>query len=77
MPLKLCDMKLFLTWLLGVPLLVTSMVMAQSLLLQNHDLGIHATPGTHRCASHGKAHDVAPLVTQQGYGVSCNRLTVQ
>jgi hypothetical protein len=70
-------MKLFLTWLLGVPLLVTSMVMAQSMLLQNHELGARATPGSQQCSLQGNTHDVAPLVSQQGYRVSCHQLTVQ
>jgi hypothetical protein len=73
----MCAMKLFLTWLLGVPLLVTSMVMAQSLLVQNHGLNVHASPESRLCAGQDDAHDVATLVPNQGYRISCNRLTVQ
>lgn len=70
-------MKLFLTWLLGVPLLVTSMVMAQSLLMQDHELEAHASPGLQLCSGQRDAHDVAPLVPKQGYRISCNQLIVQ
>ena len=73
---RMCAMKLFLTWLLGVPFLVTSMVMAQSLLMQGHGLKAQAGPGSGICRQNN-AHDVAPLVTKQGYRVSCKPLTVQ
>jgi hypothetical protein len=69
-------MKLFLTWLLGVPILVISMVMMQSL-LQDHGLEAHARPGSVLCSAQDDVHDVAPLVANQGYRISCNRLTVQ
>jgi hypothetical protein len=70
-------MKLFLTWLLGVPVLVTTMVMAQSMLMQDQKLGAHTRPGTQLCVSQGQPHDVTPLVPQQGNRVPCNRLSVQ
>jgi hypothetical protein len=72
----MCAMKLFLTWLLGVPFLVTSMVMAQSLLMQDHGLEAHASPGSGICRQ-DDAHDVASLVPKQGYRIACNPLTVQ
>ena len=67
-------MKLFLTWLLGVPLLVTSMVMAQSLLVPNQQLETRSRVSL--CSGQGDAYDVAPLVAQQGYRITCDRLTV-
>jgi hypothetical protein len=73
---RMCCMKLFLTWLLGVPILVTSMVMAQSLLMHNHGMKAQASPGSGICRQ-DDAHSVAPLVPKQGYRISCNPLTVQ
>jgi hypothetical protein len=67
-------MKLFLTWLLGVPFLVTSMVMAQSLLMQSHMLDGHVSPDL---CSNGHAHDVGATVTQQRYRISCDRNAIQ
>jgi hypothetical protein len=68
-------MKLFLTWLLGVPLLVTSMVMAQSLLMQDQQLEMRTRFGA-LCSGQGDAHDVAPRISNQRYRISCDRLTV-
>jgi hypothetical protein len=68
-------MKLFLTWLLGVPLLVISMVMAQSLLMQAEQLEVRTRIGV-LCSGQGDADDVAPLVPNQGYRISCDRLAV-
>ena len=67
-------MKLFLTWLLGVPLLVTSMVMAQSLLMQDQQMQTHSRLSL--CSGQGNAYDVAPLVAQQGYRIPCDRIAV-
>jgi predicted acyltransferase (DUF342 family) len=67
-------MKLFLTWLLGVPLLVISMVMAQSLLMQGQQLETR-TQGA-LCSVQGDAHGVAPLIANQGYQISCDRLAI-
>lgn len=65
-------MKLFLTWLLGVPLLVTSMVIAQSLLSQEQEARARQS-----CSAQHNVHDVTPLIPKQGYGVSCERFSIQ
>ncbi len=57
-------MKLFLIWLLGVPLLVTSMVMAQTMTSGNAALP--------QCSRQINLHDVAPTVLQQANRVSCS-----
>lgn len=72
----MCAMKLFLTWLLGVPFLVTSMVMAQSLLVPDQPAGIHAPPGSQRCSGQRDPHNVAPLIAKQGYRNSCDQLAI-
>jgi hypothetical protein len=68
-------MKLFLTWLLGVPLLVISMVTAQSLLMQAEQLEMRTRIGS-LCSGQGHTDDVAPLISNQGYRISCDRLAV-
>ncbi len=68
-------MKLLLLWLLGVPLLVTSMVMARSLSMDSEQLA-KGNPAVRLCSRDLNPHDVAPLVTQQGQGVSCNHLAI-
>ena len=70
-------MKLFLTWLLGVPLLVTTMVMAQSMLVQNRDIAGSAVPHSQQCSGHGDLHGVTSAVPKQGNRISCNELAVQ
>ncbi len=69
-------MKLFLTWLLGVPLLVTSMVMAQSL-LQDHSVETRSHSGSQPCSVQGDPHNVATLIAKQGYRIACDQLTIQ
>jgi hypothetical protein len=70
-------MKLFLTWLLGVPLLVIFMVTAQTLLMQDQEAQSRPRIGSQHCSGERDAHGVASLIPKQGYGVSCYRLTVQ
>lgn len=68
-------MKLFLTWLLGVPVLVTFMVIAQARLASGpSDARVRAD--LQPCSVQGDAYPVAPVVAQQGYGISCNPLTI-
>jgi hypothetical protein len=68
-------MKLFLTWLLGVPVLVISMVLTQSLLMKDREAA-GARAGSHPCSGQGQANDVAPLIAEQAYGISCDRLAI-
>ncbi len=70
-------MKLFLMWLLGVPLLVTSMVLAQSLPMGSQRTVRHDTGRPSPCLRQGYLHDVTPAIANQGHRVSCNRLSVQ
>jgi hypothetical protein len=69
-------MKLFLTWLLGVPVLVTFMVLTQSLLMkdQNAAAGTHADPVS--CSGQRHANDMSPLIPNQAYHISCDQLTI-
>lgn len=68
-------MKLFLTWLLGVPLLVTSMVMAQAMLMPDRQQN-RSHSSSPQCSGQGDAHDVATLIAKQGYGITCERLAI-
>jgi len=74
-------MKLFLTWLLGVPVLVLVMVLARALSPQGFGNGFSAQAGTPAasgsCPREQQLHDVAPLVTQQRNQVSCDGRSVQ
>lgn len=58
-------MKLFLTWLLGVPLIVTSMVIVQSRNRLNES-----------CLRQAELHGVATTVAQNGNRISCDRLSI-
>lgn len=74
-------MKLFLTWLLGVPVLVVVMVLARAMSPQGFGNGFTAQAGTPAasggCLREQQLHDVAPLVTQQGKRVPCNGRSVE
>lgn len=59
-------MKLFLTWLLGVPLIVTSMVIVQSRSRLNVD----------SCSRQVDVHGVATTIPQNGNRISCDRLAI-
>lgn len=68
-------MKLFLTWLLGVPVLVIFMVLTQSLLMKDQDAtGTRAS--SQSCSGQREANGVAPLITDQAYRISCDQLAV-
>lgn len=69
-------MKLFLMWLLGVPLIVTSMVMAQSMSTENHRVAVTGTATT-SCSGNANLHDMTVVVAQQRYRVSCDRFSVE
>jgi hypothetical protein len=69
-------MKLVLIWLLGVPMLVTSMVLAQSLAAEQR-VANNNTVETRHCSGHDDLDHMPAVVTDQGKLVSCHRLTVQ
>ena len=68
-------MRLVLTWLVGVPVLVLSMVLARSEFLQSPELEARAEPKS-VCLRQGETHDVAMSVSNQGYRLSCDRRTI-
>lgn len=59
-------MKLFLTWLLGVPLIVTSMVIVQS----------RSRLNVERCSRQVDVHGVTTAIPQNGNRISCDRLAI-
>ena len=67
-------MKLLLMWLLGVHVLVTAMVMARSLADEGQQRAQGTVTGV--CSRDLNPHHVAPSVTQQGHGISCDRLSI-
>ena len=75
-------MRLVLTWLLGVPLLVGSMVLARAAFVPAPPsappsaLQSQATPG-HTCSSEKEQHRVAPAVAQHGNDMACGALSVK
>jgi hypothetical protein len=70
-------MKLFLMWLLGVPLLVASMVMAQSMAEESQRVAKSGRISQQLCSPQVDLHDVGTAIAQQGYGISCDRFSVQ
>jgi hypothetical protein len=69
-------MKLVLMWLLGVPLLVTSMVFAQSLAADQR-VALSSAGNTQQCSWQQDLYHVSPVVTDQRHGVGCKRQAVQ
>ncbi len=69
-------MKLVLMWLLGVPLLVTSMVFARSLAAE-HRVGKTQQVNAQQCSSQEGLHDMTLVVTDQGHYLACQRHAVQ
>lgn len=80
------SLKLFLTWLLGVPVLVLAMVVAR--VMSPHGLQAAqqrqvasvkvAAPSTaSACLRQDQLHQVRPLVTKDGKRIACNRRPVK
>ena len=73
-------MKLFLTWLLGVPALVLAMVMARAMsadgLQQPQALAATAAT-TSACVRQRQLDKVRPVVVKNGHRIRCDRRTVQ
>lgn len=69
-------MKLFLTWLLGVPVMVLAMVLARAMSPQGFS-GERNALAAGECLRQQQSHVVSPLVADQRYRVTCNRRTVQ
>ena len=73
-------MKLFLTWLLGVPVLVLAMVVARAV----SPLGLEvnasriATPAPRSaCLRQGELKHMDTAVTKNGHRIACNRRAVK
>jgi hypothetical protein len=68
-------MRLFLIWLLGVPVLVALMVVAQALPASKRvvQTGTFSTA----CLWHSDLHDVASVVAQKRHDVTCDRHPIQ
>lgn len=69
-------MKLFLLWLLGVPLIVTSMVMAQSLAMENQQNSQDRQVSGQPCSLDGELHHMTPIIVKKRYGSSCDQLSI-
>ncbi len=69
-------MKLLLMWLLGVPLLVVSMVIARSL-AADHRVVKSQQVSVQECSRQEDLHDMALVVTDQGHHIACQRQAVQ
>jgi hypothetical protein len=70
-------MKLLFTWLLGVPLLVGSMVLARTLPIQapHAELSIPGTAAD--CLREQNLHAMHATIPQQRDGIACHRAAVQ
>jgi hypothetical protein len=78
-------LKLFLTWLLGVPVLVLAMVVARAM----SPYGLQAAPRTETqppkaviasvapCTWQDDLHEVRPLVAQDPHRIACDLLTIK
>jgi len=71
-------MRLLLIWLLGVPLMVGSMVLARAALLPVQRAIADSTELAARaCLGEEELHRVSPAIAQQRHGRACNRLSVE
>lgn len=78
------SLKLFFTWLLGVPVLVLAMVVARAM----SPYGLQATQrqapavrvaavAASACARQDQLHQVRPLVAKDGKRIACHRRSVK
>lgn len=72
-------MRLVLTWLLGVPLLVGSMVLARAAFIPEARTtpSAHHEPQVNSCLPEPEQHNVRPAVAQQGNNTACNARAVE
>lgn len=65
-------MKLFLTWLLGVPLLVAAMVVARAMTPQGLESRPPVAPTAHLlCVGKGHVETVAQIIVRNGHRLTC------
>ena len=70
-------MKLFLTWLLGVPVLVLAMVLARAMSPTGFSADRHHSLVQSDCLGQVQFDLVRPVVGSQRDRVTCNRRTIQ
>jgi hypothetical protein len=73
-------MKLFLTWLLGVPALVLAMVMARAMSpdgLQPLPVLTASAAATSACVRQRQLDKVRPVVVKNGHRIRCDRRAVK
>lgn len=72
-------MKLFLTWLLGVPVLVLAMVMARAMTPRGLDEQPRAVASARQspCPRQGELKHVDSVVTKDGHRIPCDRHPVK
>jgi hypothetical protein len=69
-------MKLFLTWLLGVPVLVLAMVLARAM----SPNGLHIEPRVatgSACARQGHLQHVPRVIVKNGHRITCERTAIK
>lgn len=71
-------MRLLFTWLLGVPAMVITMVLARAMTPQGPDLAAQeAAANLQACIRQGQLEHMPPLVAQDGNRIACDRLAVK
>jgi hypothetical protein len=81
-PLEI-SLKLFFTWLLGVPVLVLAMVVARAMSPYGLQVAQRDAPAAQVaarpsvCVRQDQLHQVRPLVTKNGKRTACNRRPVK
>jgi hypothetical protein len=71
-------MRLLLIWLLGVPLLVGTMVLARAALVpMQRGISDSTELAARACLREEELHGVAPAITQQRHRRACDRLSVE
>ncbi len=71
-------MKLLLIWLLGVPMLVGTMVLARAALAPAQPVQrADATAVVEACLRHAEYHLVPVAIAQQRHARACNALAIQ
>lgn len=69
-------MKLFFTWLLGVPVLVLAMVLARA--MSPH--GLHIEPRVSAgsvCTRQGHLQQVPRVIVKDGHRIACDRVAIK
>jgi len=73
-------MKLFFTWLLGVPALVLAMVMARAMSpdgLQHQPMLAASATMNSACVRQRQLDKVRPVIVKDGHRIRCDRRTIK